>query len=412
MPRYTHATVLAAIACVVTCAQAVADADPFWIVQHGPAVVTSRLDPLISPGEVSGHVHSVVGSSAFSSNYDYDKSRAGKCTTANVGDDMSNYWIPQLYRKQDNGTFEIVKMNRVNTYYFMRRSGPDEEVHEFPSGFRMLAGNAKRTTYDADDYTNAAINYVCLGIDGSPATPAFPEQSCPQDLRAQVFFPNCWDGKNEWLEGSAHVAYPVSGGHEGGGPCPSTHPKRIMSLFYEFHFADQYDYKPGARVWANGDNVGYTLHGDFTTGWPLGLFPEIFEYGATCNVMFELGTCPPLAKTFAGVGGETCAPDDKSVLVNEDIGETGSLAKLPGENPIWGADGPASNTAATSTKTAAATGGAASSTAQATDTAITTNDNEPAPTTASTGSSLSHSRSRTRTGSTRTDDAVIANAVV
>ncbi|WWC64284.1 uncharacterized protein I303_106894 [Kwoniella dejecticola CBS 10117] len=314
-----------------------AAADPFFIVQHGTATFTTRVDPIVSPGEVSSHVHTVVGSSSFKNEYSFENSRNGKCTTANIVEDKSNYWIPQLYRKQDNGTFELVRMNRVNTYYLMRRQ-PDEEVHEFPPGFKMLAGNAKRSTYDDEDYTNKAISYTCLGVSGKADTHAFPEYNCPDDLRANLFFPNCWDGVNTWLEGSKHVAYPASGGHDSGGPCPATHPKRIMSLFYEIHFTDRYDYKPGARVWATGDDVGYSLHGDFTTGWPTGLFLK------------RRGTC---------------TPDDPSVIIDEDVGEDGPLAALPGNNPIWSANGAptVSNTTAPSTIGSATVGSSPASSA-------------------------------------------------
>ena len=38
------------------------------------------------------------------------------------------------------------------------------------------------------------------------------------------------DGKNAWLEGSAHVSYPSEGQYDGGGKCPDTHPYRLMSV--------------------------------------------------------------------------------------------------------------------------------------------------------------------------------------
>ncbi|WVQ64087.1 uncharacterized protein L199_002246 [Kwoniella botswanensis] len=316
--------------------------DPFFIVQHGTATFTTRVDPIVNPGTISTHVHTVVGSSSFKNEYTYENNRNGKCTTANVIEDKSNYWAPQLYHKYDNGTFELVRMNRVNT------SGPDEEVHEFPEGFKMLAGSSKRSTYDDNDYTNKAISYTCLDYSGpgKPDTREFPEYSCPQDLRANIFFPNCWDGVNNWLEGSKHVAYPASGGFDSGGPCPATHPKRIMSLFYEFHFSDKYEYKAGARVWANGDDVGYSSHGDFTNGWPTGLFPKVFEAGSSCDVGFSIEKCPVLEPIFTGGGGDTCTPDDPSVIIDEEVGENGLLTALPGNNPLWSANGaPATNNA-------------------------------------------------------------------
>ncbi|WWC64285.1 uncharacterized protein I303_106895 [Kwoniella dejecticola CBS 10117] len=326
-------TTLLSLCTVLFLRQITAWTDPFFVIQHGPDIITSRIDPVISPGGISSHVHSIVGSSSFKPTYTYENSRAGRCTTANIAIDHSNYWTPQLYRKRDDGKFDLVKMNRANTYYL------SEQVYDFPPGFRMVAGNPSRTTYNASNYADKAISYVCLGVNGAPETGAFPKQSCPNDLRAQVFFPNCWDGINTYLPNSAHVAYPTSQGYNSGGPCPKTHPKRILSVFYEFHFTDRFTYKDGARVWATGDDVGYSLHADFTMGWPKGFLPTIFPYGEKCAVDFSLENCPPL-KPLMTTNGSACTPDPGFQIVNEDIGTNNPIAKLPGNNPVWGRSGP------------------------------------------------------------------------
>ena len=71
------------------------------------------------------------------------------------------------------------------------RAQDGEEVTPFPKGFKMMAGDASRSTYNASDPAQVAVSYACLGTN-SAETPGFPEQSCPDNLRAQVFFPNCW----------------------------------------------------------------------------------------------------------------------------------------------------------------------------------------------------------------------------
>lgn len=58
-------------------------AQAFFILDQSPLVRT-RLDPIVSPGSVSGHVHSVSGGSRFSQNYDHDDMQKSKCTTAPV----------------------------------------------------------------------------------------------------------------------------------------------------------------------------------------------------------------------------------------------------------------------------------------------------------------------------------------
>ena len=44
------------------------------------------------------------------------------------------------------------------------------------------------------------------------------------------------DGIHSWLEGSKHVAYGDGKYDAQGAKCPPTHPKRIMSLLFEFTF--------------------------------------------------------------------------------------------------------------------------------------------------------------------------------
>jgi hypothetical protein len=137
----------------------------------------------------------------------------------------------------------------------------------------MIAGDANKRNESTDE-AGLAVSYVCLNYD-APATPetgGFPTTNCPDGLRAQVFFPSCWDGVNVDLEGhKSHMSYPV--GSYDYGTCPESHPVRVVSLFYEvIWWVD--DWKQGGGgvgkrlfVWAEGDPTGFGLHADFLMGW-------------------------------------------------------------------------------------------------------------------------------------------------
>lgn len=59
------------------------------------AVSIERIDPIVNPGEVSPHLHSIAGSSLFSATSDYDTLTGGgadSCTSCGAVDDHSNYW--------------------------------------------------------------------------------------------------------------------------------------------------------------------------------------------------------------------------------------------------------------------------------------------------------------------------------
>ena len=87
----------------------------FWIINHNQLTI-DRLDPIVSPGEVSTHVHTIIGASNFAPEVEQEKLMESECTTSPVQEDKSSYWAPQLYIKNDNGTFTLVPIQYVNTY--------------------------------------------------------------------------------------------------------------------------------------------------------------------------------------------------------------------------------------------------------------------------------------------------------
>ena len=58
---------------------------------HDTALVSTRLDPIMNPGDVSSHVHAVMGASNFGPTYDYDKSlESSQVTPSQVRDRISS----------------------------------------------------------------------------------------------------------------------------------------------------------------------------------------------------------------------------------------------------------------------------------------------------------------------------------
>jgi hypothetical protein len=80
-----------------------------FIVQCG-RLTTQRGDPIIFPGEISPHVHAIVGGTAFSLQMTNEEARNAKSTTCNKMLDKSNYWQPQLYHQDRDGKFELIKL--------------------------------------------------------------------------------------------------------------------------------------------------------------------------------------------------------------------------------------------------------------------------------------------------------------
>jgi hypothetical protein len=76
----------------------------FWRMPCPGRLVDERADPIISPGQVSGHAHTIVGGNGFGFTMDYDQARSSECSSCPIKQDLSNYWTPKLYYHAQNGS--------------------------------------------------------------------------------------------------------------------------------------------------------------------------------------------------------------------------------------------------------------------------------------------------------------------
>lgn len=65
-----------------------ASVNAFWILDHAPPLNYQRLDPIVNPGQVSAHTHSIIGSNAFAPTLDYNRTQTASCTTSPVQADL------------------------------------------------------------------------------------------------------------------------------------------------------------------------------------------------------------------------------------------------------------------------------------------------------------------------------------
>lgn len=69
----------------------------FWRLPCLNPLVIERADPIVNPGGVAGHLHTIMGGNGFNFTMDYDTARGSTCSSCTVTDDFSNYWIPSLF---------------------------------------------------------------------------------------------------------------------------------------------------------------------------------------------------------------------------------------------------------------------------------------------------------------------------
>lgn len=261
----------------------------FWRMPCFSRTTLARLDPIVDPGTASSHGHTIHGGSNFAEITTYDMLRESECTSCQFGDDKSAYWTPSLHFVHEDGSVEIVpQIGGMLAYYLLL----GEDIKAFPKGFEMLAGDSRlrnfsgpvpdppTSSWNLEDMSQEALaqkslGFNCLDYSRQPEgsryrhflpDKAFLDQNCGNGIRAEIFFPSCWNGKDVTSKDhKSHVAYPNL---IDGGKCPEGFETRLPSLFYETIWnTNAFKGKGGQFVWSNGDPTGYGYHADFINGW-------------------------------------------------------------------------------------------------------------------------------------------------
>ncbi|KAI9818258.1 MAG: hypothetical protein M1832_004474 [Thelocarpon impressellum] len=270
----------------------VGGADAFWRLPCQGRSGLARIDPLVNPGAVAPHAHTIHGGSNFGMNSGYEELVKSNCTSCAVRQDRSAYWTPVLYFKHADGKLQLVRQNGGTlVYYLLPKSG---KVTAFPAGFEMIAGDTYRrnsslpwpdpelSSWPADPEQSSqdalsqkALGFNCLNYGGKAEDSLYRhkmpskadlDSKCKSGLRMELMFPSCWNGKDvRSADHKSHVAYP---GLVKDGKCPQGFETQLIRLFFETIW-DTQDFagKAGEFVLSNGDTTGHGYHGDFVSGW-------------------------------------------------------------------------------------------------------------------------------------------------
>ncbi|KAI9714898.1 MAG: hypothetical protein M1820_000187 [Bogoriella megaspora] len=311
------------------------NADAFWRMNCAK-VQTGRIDPIISPGKVSSHAHTIVGAANIGVNATYNSLFNSQCTSCEIQDDKSAYWSPLLYYHHANGSFEEVP-HYGSVIYYLARGVNQQNIVPFPPGFQMLSGNTAARSYDniTKTWGNATyasrpiadrVSFNCLA-----AGPPLPEQpymfdtDCANGLRAQIHFQSCWNGIDLYKSDQSHVAY-LSQIDDGA--CPPGYPVQLPHLFMEtlYGVANVDTSDGGQFVFAMGDPTGYGFHADFQNGWNKSVQADAVSNCLIPDNFGQISYCPSLQQSQTDAYAWECP--ERSSEIDEQV--KGMLDKLPG----------------------------------------------------------------------------------
>jgi hypothetical protein len=244
-----------------------------------------RYDPIVSPGKVSAHVHSVYGSTAFGPTVATGDLQSAVGTTCNYPQAKSVYWAPALYfRHPLTKRYEVVP-SYTFSYYESRGRFSDNyirrgnKMHAWPLNFRVKYGDASRrggVIGQRWSGKRSDAQWMCsTGEFDNPrdAKGRFPGLTkggkvCGE-WQARMYYPECWDGESlDSADHASHVRY-----LDGNAGCPASHPIHLPTLKFQVHYnvgpiISRYGgLKASDFVLSTGDNTGASMHSDFISGW-------------------------------------------------------------------------------------------------------------------------------------------------
>jgi hypothetical protein len=223
-------------------------------------------DPIVRPGlPGASHPHEFFGNTSTDARSSL-ASLLAHGTTCMRKADTAAYWVPALYR---NG--HVVKPLEAIIYYRIRSI---DQVHPFPPGLKIVAGNAGATAPQSTRIVFWNCAYPSGQLEPSAAVPECSRRRArvirrpfAGYLRLNVNFPDCWDGKRlDSLDHHSHMAYSSSL------RCPASHPVKVPSL----RLTVAYPIRGGADL-ALASGGLYSGHADFFNAWKQGELKRLVE---------------------------------------------------------------------------------------------------------------------------------------
>jgi hypothetical protein len=230
----------------------------------------SSNDPIVFPGQPGkSHFHTFFGNTAVDAASTTDSVRNSGNSTCRGGiANRTGYWVPALI----DAAGHPLKPKALEVYYKSGYNGiKAAAIKPFPSGLRMVAGNAKSTSAQQIAYWGCGEKYI-----GHPGS--IPTCSVGDSVKMTVEFPQCWDGANlDSADHKSHMAYPTNGG------CPATHPVPIPAISFNILYpvpssGSTAGWRLASDMYDESMPGGFSAHADWFDGWDPAVVKAFVEH--------------------------------------------------------------------------------------------------------------------------------------
>jgi hypothetical protein len=226
-------------------------------------------DPIVFPGRPGrSHLHDFLGNNNTDAYSTPQSLRAAGPTSCNRPTDRSAYWVPTLYEGEDRVPVDILQSFAL--YQTGERDA--ESIQPFPKNFQMIAGDAD----SSGPQPVRTVDWRCTKRGESrkrrgAARPSIPTCAPGSELKLQVIFPDCWDGRRlDSADHQSHVAYSIRVPGDTARACPRSHPVLLPVLRLLVKYATRGG--PDVRLSAGDVNAA---HADFVNAWDQDLLERL-----------------------------------------------------------------------------------------------------------------------------------------
>ena len=226
-------------------------------------------DPIVYPGRPgAAHLHTFFGNTGTNAASTEQSIRdTGNSTCLGGTVNRTAYWVPSMI---DTVTGKPIAPDFAVFYYKQGYTlAPSSIIQPMPAGLRMIAGDPTNSKPGSP-----GVRFKCIGGPNS-SNDHYGSEIPNCDVGAlviqEIFFPQCWDGKNlDSPDHKSHMSYVVQVG--AGYACPATHPMALPQVTFNISYTVQT--KDSPKAWRLSSDTydtslpaGYSSHGDWFNGW-------------------------------------------------------------------------------------------------------------------------------------------------